>query len=58
VQSEQLMNMVYLERRGGAVYLEQPVDVEVHEATFRRLSDLALSEDDTVSLLNEIERGH
>jgi Domain of unknown function (DUF5753) len=40
------------------VYLERPADVEVHEATFRRLSDLALSEDDTVSLLNEIKRGH
>ena len=56
--AEESMNMVYLEQRGGAVYLERPVDVEVHEATFRRLSDLALSEDDTVSLLNEIERGH
>jgi transcriptional regulator with XRE-family HTH domain len=56
--AEESMNMVYLEQRGGAVYLERPVDVEVHEATFRRLSDLALSEDDTISLLNEIERGH
>jgi len=56
--AEESMNMVYLEQRGGAVYLERPVDVEVHEATFRRLSDLALSEDDTVSLLNEIERRH
>jgi hypothetical protein len=56
--AEESMNMVYLEQRGGAVYLERPVDVEVHEATFRRLSDLALSEDDTISLLNKIETRH
>jgi transcriptional regulator with XRE-family HTH domain len=56
--TEESMNIVYLEQRGGAVYLERPVDVEVHEATFRRLSDLALSEDDTVSLLTKIKRGH
>jgi len=31
--------------------------VDRHEAIFERLSDLTLSEDDTTSLLNEIERG-
>jgi len=42
--------------RGGAVYLERPVGVDLHEAIFERLSDLALSADDTISLLNEMER--
>ena len=42
--AERSMNVVFIELRGGAVYQE-------------RLSDRALSEDDTTSLLNEIERG-
>jgi transcriptional regulator with XRE-family HTH domain len=55
--AERSMNVVFIELRGGAVYQERPVDVDRHEAIFERLSDLALSEDDTTSLLNEIERG-
>lgn len=55
---ERSMDMVYVELRGGAVYLERPVDVDTHEAIFERLSDLALSEDDTNSLLSEMERGY
>jgi hypothetical protein len=53
--AERAMNMVYVELRGGAVYLERPVDVDLHEAIFERLADLALSDDDTISLLNEME---
>jgi Domain of unknown function (DUF5753) len=55
---ERSMDMVYVELRGGAVYLERPVDVDTHEAIFERLADLALSEDDTNSLLSEMERGY
>ncbi|MBV9160510.1 MAG: helix-turn-helix transcriptional regulator [Pseudonocardiales bacterium] len=55
---ERSMDAVFIEQRGGAIYLERPVDVDLHEATFERLSDLALSDDDTISLLNEMERGH
>ncbi len=53
---EPSMDVVFVEQRGGAVYLDRPVDVDVHAASFRRLSELALSDDETVSLLNEMER--
>ncbi len=33
------------------------MDLDLHEAVFERLCDLALSEDDTTALLNKIERG-
>lgn len=56
--AERSMDVVFIEQRGGAIYLERPVDVDLHEATFERLSDLALSDDDTISLLNEMERGY
>jgi len=56
--TERAMDVVFVEQRGGAVYLERPVDIDVHEATFERLCDLALSNDDTISLLTEIERGY
>lgn len=55
---ERSMDVVFVEQRGGAVYLEHPVNIDMHEATFERLADLALSEDDTVALLNEMERGY
>lgn len=50
------MDVVFVEMRGGAVYLDRPIDVEVHAASLQRLSELALSDDDTISLLNEMER--
>ncbi len=53
---EPSMDVVFVEMRGGAVYLDSPIDVEVHTASLQRLSELALSDDDTVSLLNEMER--
>ncbi|MGH3573031.1 MAG: helix-turn-helix domain-containing protein [Pseudonocardiaceae bacterium] len=55
---ERSMNMVYIELRGGAVYLERPEDIDLHETIFKKLSDLALNEEDTVSLLSKIERGY
>ena len=53
---EKAMNVVFVELRGGAVYLERPVDVELHEAAFEQLTALALTDDDTTSLLEETER--
>lgn len=55
---ERSMNMVYVEQRGGAFYLDRPRDIDIHEAVFEELSALALSEDDTASLLSEMERGY
>jgi Domain of unknown function (DUF5753) len=55
---ERSMNMVYVEQRGGAFYLDRPRDIDLHEATFEQLSDLALSDDDTASLLTKTERGY
>lgn len=55
---ERSMNMVYVELRGGAVYLERPEDVDLHEAIFKKLSDLALNEEDTTALLSEMGRGY
>lgn len=53
---EPSMDVVFVEMRGGAVYLDRPIDVDVHAASLQRLSELALSDDDTVSLLNDMER--
>lgn len=53
--AERAMDMVFVELRGGGVYLERPVDIDLHEATIERLCDVALSDEDTTSLLNEIE---
>ncbi|MGH3873090.1 MAG: helix-turn-helix domain-containing protein [Pseudonocardiaceae bacterium] len=54
--SERSMNMVYVEVRGGSVYLDRSKDIDIHEVVFEELSRLALSEDDTASLLSEMER--
>ncbi len=56
--AEKAMNMVYVELCGSAVYLDDESDIDVHEAVFQKLSDLALSEEATNSLLGEIERGY
>ena len=53
---ERSMNIVYVELRGGAVYLERPQDIDLHETIFERLSSLALNEQDTISLLGETEK--
>ncbi len=52
------LNTIYIELDGGAVYWEKPLAVERYTATFRRLTELALNEEDTVSLFNEMERGY
>ncbi len=53
---ERSMNVVYVELRGCAVYLEELKDIERHEAIFEQVCDLALSEDDTTSMLTEMGR--
>lgn len=54
--SEQEMDTVYVELRGGAVYLDRSVDVERYVATFEQLRTLSLAEDETVLFLEKIER--
>lgn len=56
--AEKALNSVYVELRGSAVYLETEKDIDVHESTFERLSELALGKEDTTSLLSEIKRGY
>jgi len=53
---EEHMNTIYLEFDGAALYLDKPMRVQRYADTFRRLTELALSEDDTISLINEAER--
>jgi transcriptional regulator with XRE-family HTH domain len=55
---EKALNMVYVELCGSAVYLDAEKDIDVHESAFTKLSELALSKEDTTSLLSEIERGY
>ncbi|MGH3833941.1 MAG: helix-turn-helix domain-containing protein [Pseudonocardiaceae bacterium] len=53
---ESPMNTVYVEIKGGAIYMEKPPDVERYTAIFERLAELALSGEETVSLLEQVER--
>lgn len=55
--SETEMNTVYIELRGGAVYLDRPVDVERYVATFNKLTRLALTEGGTKRFLDEMLEG-
>lgn len=50
------MDVVFIELRGDASYRDRPEDLHEYTEVFGRISDLALSEADTVSLLAEIER--
>jgi transcriptional regulator with XRE-family HTH domain len=50
------MNTVYVEIKGGAIYMEKPPDVERYTATFERLTEIALGGEETISLLEQIER--
>lgn len=55
--AESSMNMVYVEQRGGAFYLERPRDVDIHEKVFEQLWSLALNSDGTSALLDAIGKG-
>lgn len=50
------MNTVYVEFKGGAIYMEKPPDVDRYTATFERLTEVALSGEETVSFLEQAER--
>ncbi|MGH3873122.1 MAG: Scr1 family TA system antitoxin-like transcriptional regulator [Pseudonocardiaceae bacterium] len=39
--------MVYLEHRGGGLYLEQPHEIETHTVAFEHLQVLALPPDES-----------
>jgi transcriptional regulator with XRE-family HTH domain len=50
-------NLVYIEYRGGAVYLDEFEDIESHTLAFTGLVEQALSQDDSIAMMrNEIER--
>ncbi|MGH3978061.1 MAG: Scr1 family TA system antitoxin-like transcriptional regulator [Pseudonocardiaceae bacterium] len=53
---EEPMNTVYVELSGGAIYLERPADVERYANIFEQLTSLALDEQDTAELLDQINR--
>ncbi|MGH3549823.1 MAG: helix-turn-helix domain-containing protein [Pseudonocardiaceae bacterium] len=50
------MNTVYVQIKGGALYVEKPPDVDRYTATFEHLTELALDEATTTSFLEHMER--
>ena len=53
---EEAMDVVFIELRGDAVYRDRAGDLQQYTEVFERLSSLALSEFDTISLLADMER--
>lgn len=51
-----MMNTVYVEIKGGALYVEKPPDVDRYSASFERLTELALDEEETIAFLEKMER--
>ncbi|WP_051385541.1 helix-turn-helix domain-containing protein [Actinokineospora inagensis] len=50
-------NFVYLEHADGAIYLERPADLKLYAANFDRMSEQALSPDDTRAFLVSLVDG-
>ncbi|GAA3057210.1 helix-turn-helix domain-containing protein [Actinokineospora globicatena] len=50
-------NFVYLEHADGAIYLERPADLTLYAANFQRMSEQALSPEDTRALLTSLVDG-
>jgi hypothetical protein len=50
--------VVYLEGRADAEYLEGPAEVEDHQVVFSQLTQLALSPDESTSLVHAIAKEH
>ncbi|GLW89310.1 helix-turn-helix domain-containing protein [Actinokineospora globicatena] len=50
-------NFVYLEHADGAIYLERPADLTLYAANFQRMSELALSPEDTRTFLTSLVDG-
>jgi transcriptional regulator with XRE-family HTH domain len=51
-----VMNTVYVQIKGGAIYVEKPPDVDRYTASFERLTELALDEQETIEFLQRMER--
>ncbi|MGH3855783.1 MAG: DUF5753 domain-containing protein [Pseudonocardiaceae bacterium] len=45
--------VVYLEHRGGGLYLEQPYEIETHTVAFEHLRVLALSPDESSIMIQK-----
>ncbi|SEQ96659.1 helix-turn-helix domain-containing protein [Actinokineospora terrae] len=54
---ESAPNFVYLEHADGAIYLERPADLTLYAANFQRMSEQALSPDDTRAFLTSLVDG-
>lgn len=50
------INTVYIEHPNGATYVDRPQDVHRYGATFRHLVDLALSEAETITMIERSGR--
>ncbi len=48
------MNTVYIELDGGAIYLERPAEIDRYTTTFESIGDLALAQDETAALLDQM----
>ena len=46
--------VVYVEHRSGALYLEQPHEIEAHTVAFEHLCALALAPDESARMIREI----
>jgi hypothetical protein len=46
--------VVYLEYRGGAIYLEQQHEIEAHSLTFQQLCALALKPDESTAMIRTV----
>lgn len=51
------LNVAYVEYDGGAIYIERPWRVERFADTFERLADLALTERETIEILDQEREG-
>ncbi|HET9254083.1 MAG TPA: Scr1 family TA system antitoxin-like transcriptional regulator [Pseudonocardiaceae bacterium] len=50
-----MMNTVYVEIEGAALYVEKPRGIDRYTANFERLTELALDESGTISFLEQME---
>jgi len=48
--------VVYVEYRSGALYLEQPHEIDAHTVAFEHLCALALNPDDSVKMIEDVAK--
>jgi hypothetical protein len=46
--------IIYLEHRGGALYLEEPHEIEAHTVAFEHLRTLALTPEESVTMIRDV----